>query len=317
MKPWAKEAMMLAVVGLSLGETGACTAASAIGCTTGVVSGIALGGIAAAEASDDPQSEVEVDSGAAILGGAFFGAVSGCTAAAVTDAIARSGAKHESSTRARERAPREWHAPTPHRANPSEVDPGEVTANAHFHGISVSWRGQPQLDAERVELRFQRYVKRDQQANCDQVELELDGKRQNLPARHSEVAGGSVVLETIQARVAVELLRRMQEAKRVVLRLCEGEHLLTLPTLEANQRFLTRFARLVPQAWSASSDREAQPEEHETRAEPESESEVKADSSTGATAEREPASSTDATASEPRVLQPSETPTPGPTTPGH
>lgn len=303
-----KEAMVLTGAAVLLTAAGACSAASAVGCVTGVASGVALGGIAASGSSDDPEREVEIDTGAAMLGGAIFGAVSGCTAAAVADAMARGDARHKPAAEAPERARGQWHGPTPRRASASKVDPGIVTANAHFHGISVSWRGQPQVASESVELRFQRYVKRGENGNCEQVELELDGERLGLPTKYSEATGGSIVLETFRASASIQLLRRIQKAKRVALRLCETEHRLSLPALEANRRFLVRFERLAPPR--ARSDKPG------SESEPESEPEAEVDADAGVEQPPAPTSPSDAnvdaaTPGSP-VVPPHESPSQGP-----
>jgi hypothetical protein len=71
-----------------LGAPG-CSTATAAGCGVGVLTGVALAGVAAASTPKNSS----VDAGAAIIGGSLFGVVSGCSAAATAEAVASSQRK--------------------------------------------------------------------------------------------------------------------------------------------------------------------------------------------------------------------------------
>ncbi|MEO7591740.1 MAG: hypothetical protein ABI134_11055, partial [Byssovorax sp.] len=76
-----------AIMILALGGASGCSTAVLAGCGVGIASGAALGGIAAASAKGN-----SVDVGTVMLGGSIFGLVSGCSAAAVANAVATSKA---------------------------------------------------------------------------------------------------------------------------------------------------------------------------------------------------------------------------------
>jgi hypothetical protein len=116
---------------LGLLGTQGCSMATLAGCGTGVATGVALAGIAAASAGSNNSGSVDV--GTAMLGGSIFGVVSGCSAAAVADAVARSSerekARRVDAVEVRQEPAPRWDA---------NVSPG-----SQFRGNAAGARQQP------------------------------------------------------------------------------------------------------------------------------------------------------------------------------
>lgn len=130
---------------LLVGCSPACSTASAAGCLSGMGAGMALAGIAVASTNSQPQ-QAHVDGGTAVLGGLLFGAVSGCTAAAVADAIASSGHKKRESVGVSEpESDSSAHAPTLEQRPPERV----LSAQARLDDLVVTLLCQADRPLER------------------------------------------------------------------------------------------------------------------------------------------------------------------------
>ncbi len=100
---------------LSLLGAPGCSAATAAGCGVGVLTGVALAGIAAASTKTD-------NAGTVMLGGGLFGVTSGCAAAGVADLIARPSAQERARLKNTEDAQQEY-TPAPSYSRPATTTP--------------------------------------------------------------------------------------------------------------------------------------------------------------------------------------------------
>jgi hypothetical protein len=203
-----------------------------------VLAGVLLAAAAAGSASDP-----SVDTGAVLLGGGLFGIASGCSAAGVAAAVARSDE--------RSRRPDAGDSIDPvddRLSRPAAAirDDGVVATGADLDGVRFAMRGLPRRHPTRVLVRLERYSRRAELAGCAEAQVMIDGKLVSYPAAYEESIHGRVVQGALQIELDIAVLRDIAAAKTVEFVLCAVRRRLSIKGADAVDEFVTRFDAHVP-----------------------------------------------------------------------
>ena len=243
---------------LALGSQG-CSAATAMGCVVGAASGASFVlGMSGVAASDENAPEIDV--GAAALGGALIGLVSGCAASAASNAFAVAESQN--------RSERE---PDPPRGSMPEHSPYYVTKPAAgpisnavvVNGIKVSWHGDPTKDRDTIEMHFYGYRPRAQAqlASCHEARLVLDGQESRYLLQRPVDEKASRKIEGFQLQANQDVFATMAAAGVVVVDLCGKRLLLSQSARQGLTRFNTRFRHLAGEVTARNEERSVGTEE--------------------------------------------------------
>jgi hypothetical protein len=217
-----------------------CSGPTAAGCGGGVASGMLLAGVSAAAANDKDPS---IDVGTAILGGALFGIVSGCTGAAIAESITASNGQSRPAAESLP-TPAVLYTPTPQTPRVPHA-PGTITRQIDLDGVHTLWVARPERYGSKVGLRFERYRELPSGGDCKTLDMIIDGRshRYDLAAKTEQEHGRT--LETAQATIDIAVVKEMRAATAVEFQLCELRRPLTHPAARALFRFVDEYDALA------------------------------------------------------------------------
>jgi hypothetical protein len=214
-----------------------------------------LAGVSAGAANDKNPS---IDVGTAVLGGALFGIVSGCTGAAIAESI--SGSKEQPHPTAESLpTPAPLYTPTA-QTLPASHARGVITRQIDLDGLHTLWVARPERYGSKVGLRFERTPELPGVVDCKTLDLVVDGRshRYDLAAKAEQEHGRT--LEAAQTTIDIAILKEMRAAAAVEFQLCELRRPLTHPAAHALFRFVDEYEALAPPPAASSSIEEHAPQ---------------------------------------------------------
>jgi hypothetical protein len=106
--------------------------------------------------------------------------------------------------------------------------------------------GLPRSDASSVALRFERYVRQPELADCKELGVTIDGAASSYPLQHTTAADGTGLREIVQAQATLELAEQMAKAKDIRFDLCLKPRPLSFVSHHAPiMRFVAEFKSLI------------------------------------------------------------------------
>jgi hypothetical protein len=222
--------LLLPAAGLTLQG---CSTATAVGCGVGIAAATALGAVSALAASNNQEGS-SPPVGLVMLGSAMFGAVSGCSAAAAAEQVARAERKrprdHISEPITLSSTPS---APPRPRSAQTRIDLSGLTL--HLSGPNA---------ARSIDLGLRRFTRSPDLTGCDKLELQLDGQNVSMPVG-AEV--GRAAVGSVQGTVAIDLasLEAITRASQVEVAWCGQQSHWSVSANDATQRFLRQLRPLL------------------------------------------------------------------------